>query len=555
MVPGRQFAIRGAKAVLGRHPDCEIVVDVGAVSRQHAQVLVVGGEFFLEDLGSRNGTYVNGQAIKGRQRLEEDDRIKICDVLFTFHLTAPGAGSDGSSFIRRTELAMVVDDGDGLSGSTVMSTLDVKSSRSGARITGVTAESKLDALLEISRSLSSAIGLDQVLPKILNSLFAIFLQADRGFIVLEERDSGQLVPKAVKHRRVEVAETVRISRTIVNQAMGSKQAILSADAATDSRFDTSQSIADFRIRSMMCVPLMDSAGVALGVIQIDTLDQQAPFQQADLDLLVSVASQAAFAVENAQLHEIALKKLALDRDLELAQSVQQSFLPASPPQATDYTFFDFYEPANQIGGDYFDYVHLPGDRLAVVLADVSGKGIPAALLMAKLSAETRFALAMETTAAGALNRLNAGFDGPVWEDRFVTYALCLIDMVRHELTIANAGHMAPFLRRADGRVELVGGAMSGVPLGVSTDYAYGELTVPLAPGDCLVLFTDGFSDAMNLNNEWYGVDRLEVQMLESVADVRELGQRVLDDVKRFVGKRPQSDDMCLLCFGRNRRSP
>ena len=159
--------------------------------------------------------------------------------------------------------------------------------------------------------------------------------------------------------------------------MASKEAILSADAATDARFDMAESIVDFHIRSMMCAPLVDRDGQSLGVIQIDTLDPRNRFQQDDLDVLVSVACQAAFAVENAQLHEAAMRDQALRRELAMAHEVQRGFLPSAAPRIPEYEFFEFYEPANQLGGDYYDYIELPGGRLAVVVADVSGKGISA----------------------------------------------------------------------------------------------------------------------------------------------------------------------------------
>ena len=140
---------------------------------------------------------------------------------------------------------------------------------------------------------------------------------------------------------------------------------------------------------------MAGEGEALGVIQLDALDPLNRFRQEDLDVLASVASQAAFAIENAQLHEAAMHDQALRRELAVAHEVQRGFLPAAAPHIPGYDFFEFYQPANQLGGDYYDYIELPGGRLAVVVADVSGKGISAALLMAKLSAETRFCLASE----------------------------------------------------------------------------------------------------------------------------------------------------------------
>jgi serine phosphatase RsbU (regulator of sigma subunit) len=333
--------------------------------------------------------------------------------------------------------------------------------------------------------------------------------------------------------------------------MASKEAILSADAASDARFDTSQSIADFRIRSMMCAPLVASSGRALGVMQIDTMDQRSRFQPDDLEVLAAVASQAAFAVENAELHETELKRQALDYDLEMAHKVQQGFLPSSPPKVEGYEFFDFYEPANQVGGDYFDYVPLSGNRIAVVTADVSGKGMPAALLMAKLSAETRYCLASEESPALAIRRLNSTFMRYGWEDRFVTMALCVLDCDKHELTLVNAGHMPPFLHTKAGEVSSLGDEITGVPLGVDDTFQYEQVKRKVAPGDSLVVFTDGISEAMNMGNELYGMSRIADQLIyQDIQTMDVLGKRLLRDVKQFVGDRAQSDDMCLLCFGR-----
>ena len=279
-----------------------------------------------------------------------------------------------------------------------MSQLEVSSGSTGMRLQ-VNTEAKLKALLEISRNLGRAIGMVDVLPKMLDSLFKIFIQADRGFIVLKDPQSGRLVPKAIKYRRSEDTQSIKISRTIINSVMTSKQAVLSADAASDERFDMSESIVDFRIRSMMCAPLITGEGNALGVIQIDTLDPRNRFNREDLDVLASVACQAAFAVENAQLHETALRDQAIKRELAVAHEVQRGFLPAESPNLAGYDFFEFYESAHALGGDYYDYVPLSGGRLAVVLGDVSGKGISASLLMAKLSAEARYCLASEPTPA------------------------------------------------------------------------------------------------------------------------------------------------------------
>jgi serine phosphatase RsbU (regulator of sigma subunit) len=537
------------RVVLGRHPDCDVVLDSASVSRQHAQIVTENGQYFVEDLHSRNGTFVNGRIIQGRHPLADGDRLKICDLSFTFFTNQPSPLGPSLIGTESAALAMLIDDAPTTTSSTIMSKLDVALSNSGVRLT-VNPEVKLRAMIEIAQNLGKAVSQDEVLSKLLDSLFKIFIQADRGFVVLRTMPEGLLVPKAVKHRRAGMEDQVRISRTIVNQVMQSQEAILSADAAHDSRFDTSQSIADLRIRSVMCAPLVDSEGNSLGVIQVDTSDQRQRFQQDDLDVLASIASQAAIAVDNAQLHENALKQNALQRDLELAHKVQRGLLPAAPPQLPGYYFFDFYEPANQVGGDYYDYIELPNRRLAVVLGDVSGKGVSAALLMAKLSGEVRYCLASEPSPAAAVSRINASFSGSGWQDRFVTFVLALLDVEKNELTLVNAGHMPPLLRYGRGKVEPIGADQAGLPLGVDATFQYEQYTRSLMPGDFLTLFTDGISEAMNGAGELYGLDRLRNQLATDTMPVSGLGRLILDDVKRFVGGRAQSDDMCLACFGR-----
>jgi serine phosphatase RsbU (regulator of sigma subunit) len=548
--PADVLPVPGDKAVLGRHPDCDIVLDAAAVSRQHAQILSENGLFLIEDLHSRNGTFVNGQLIQGRHTLASGDRIKICDLSFLFHLDdprfAPAIRPD-----RGMGTIMFDDDpaGAGMHGSTIMTKLDVI--KGGSERFSVKPEVKLRAMVEINLSLSRAVALDEVLPKLLDSLFKIFSQADRGFVILRETVDSPLVTKAIKHRRSDQEERVRISRTIINEALASKEAILSADAASDSRFDSSQSIADLQIRSVMCAPLVNGEGIALGVIQLDTMDQRQRFQKDDLDLLASIASQAAVAIDNAELHEAQLIQREVERDLELAHKVQRGLLPSAPPKVAGYQFYDFYEAANQVGGDYYDYVELQDGRVAVVLGDVSGHGVSAALVMAKLSGEVRFHLASATSASEALTRINTSFCRSGWEDKFVTFVIAILDPVKHEIVVANAGHMAPLLRNSSGKILEIGDDISGLPLGVTSEIHYEQIAHPLTAGDSITLYTDGISEAMNERGDLYSIERLTKQLTLPARSLGEVGRLILDDVKRFVGTRSQNDDMCLACFGRD----
>ncbi len=554
--PGQIIPLSGGSAILGRHPDCDIVLDLGPVSRQHARVLQLGDQYFVEDLHSRNGTFVNEERLQGRRALAENDQIRICDVVFSFHYKMP-IGLDQLTSRADGGSVVMVDDDRADGGSTVMSKLDVLTGSTGLRLT-VNPEVKLKALLDIGRNLGRAIRLDDLLPRLLDNLFTIFIQADRGFILLRDKVSGRMVPKAVKSRSPAEADEIRISRTILDDVIQRKEAILSADAATDARFEMSDSIVDFHIHSMMCAPLLDSEEEVLGVIQIDTRDQRRRFSRDDLEVLASVAGQAAMAVENAQLHEQRLQDELTEREILLAHKVQQGLLPAAPPELPGYEFCDFYEPARHLGGDYFDYIPLSGGRLAMALGDVSGKGIAASLLMARLSAEVRYCLAIQPTPAEAVTRLNRIFCQSRWEGRFITFVVAVLDPARHELCLVNAGHLAPLVCRASGRVEPVGHELSGLPLGIDTDSAYQHCYLAVEPGETLVLYTDGIPDAVNAAGEFYGAERL-MRFLDQAARTTpepagpaggNLARRVLRDVRDFVADHVQTDDMCLTSMTR-----
>ena len=553
---GQKYELNQPKMVMGRHPDCEIVIDAGAVSRQHAQIILADDNFYIEDLQSRNGTYVNDRRIEGRKLLCHADSLRICDIGFRFEddvfLKKQAATSRDTGFaidIGSSQSVVIDDDRDAPSGSKVMTKIEVSdTARMRLDTNPIT---KLKAVLEITRSLGRSLSIDDVLPKVLDSLFTIFPQADRGFIVLTEGDEGRLIPKAVKFRRPNEDDEIRISRTIVDEVMSSKEAILSADAATDSRFQMSQSVADFRIRSMMCAPLLDSEGNAQGVIQIDTLNQTARFRGEDLEVLSGVTAPAGLAVENAQLHEDQLKQQVLQRDLQMARRVQLGFLPSAPPEVPGYHFFDYYDAAYEVGGDYHDYIELPDGRLAIIVADVSGKGISAALLTAKLSAEMRFCLATESTPAAAVTKLNNVFCQGGWEDRFITMILMVLNPPSGEVTLVNAGHMPPLARLGNQPVGMPGSENAGLPIGVTEDFDYDSYQLRLEPGDSLAAFTDGFSEAMNANEDLYGLEQLEARFADPVSSLSDLGRHILEDVKRHVAGHPQSDDMCLVCVGRD----
>ncbi len=547
---GKKTELSKRETLIGRHPDCDVVLDDSNVSRFHAKIVAEPEGHVIVDLKSRNGTWLNGIPIGAPASndprphpLRDGDEIRIGGVSFRYvreplqAFAVPNESSTHSSFQLADEPE---------SSSTIITKLDLASGA--AAPLKASPEAKLAALLEINRALADALALDRVLPKVLESLFRIFVQADRGFIVLVE-PNGELVPRWMHTRRPKAGESARISRTIVRQVLQTKEAVLSADAASDSRFDMSQSLADFRIRSLMCAPLLSSDGQPLGVLQLDTLDQRKRFDAQDLEILAAVAAQAGIAIANAQLHEQILRQKTLERDLHLANQVQRSFLPSEMPGIPGYSFYHYYRAANQVGGDYFDYITLAENRLSIVLADVVGHGVAAALLMARLSAETRFCLATESTVGQALNKLNARFLGPT-PDRFITLVAGVLDHEKHRLQISIAGHMPPLCQRTDGSVIEVGEDVSDVPIGIVPDVAYATAEVEIQPGELLLFYTDGISEAMNPEGECFGIDRIRTFLGRTTGTAQEVGEGLIQEVKQFAGRNAQSDDMCIVCLQR-----
>jgi len=543
-----RFDLKDGETVIGRHPDCDIVVEVGAVSRFHAKVIRRGAEYVLEDQGSRNGTFLNGQLINGDQNLREGDRVRICEVELIFHADAiPGFLSGPEmTFAGSTFGVTLVDDEAGENAS--VSKVEFRSSADGLKISA-TPEAKLAALMKINSNLGQALSIDAVLPKVLVSLFEIFPQADRGFVVMKDAQ-GQLIPRWVKMRRAnDETQSVRISRTIIREAMSTKTAILSLDASNDQRFDSSQSIADFSIKSMICAPLVDGDGESFGALQIDSTEGRGQFREEDVDLLAGVAGQAAIVIRNAQMHEQALKQQEVEQDLRLATEVQAAFLPQQPPVIGGYRVCSYYQAAQYIGGDYFDYIPLPDGRWAIVAADVVGHGVAAAMFMAKLSAETRYCLAADPNIAAAVERLNDRMSQLKLE-RFVTFLLMVLQPGSDDLQIVNAGHMAPLVfHMADGSTSEPGEEESGLPIGIDEGMSYEVTDLAMKVGDVAVMYTDGINEAMDTKDELFSIDRVR-QCVAQGGGAEAILNRLVLAVRSFIGDGVQDDDMCVVVIER-----
>jgi phosphoserine phosphatase RsbU/P len=512
---------------IGRHPDCEIQIDISAASRFHAHVLKEGNGYLIEDQESRNGTFVNGKKTEGRVALNDNDRVKICDLLFVYRADKPSEEDHDGSQVLSTWQTSSVDH------------FKVKP------------EAKLRAILEISQAMGLELSVGKLLPKMLEGLFKIFPQADRAmFIQRDDRD--RLIPRAFRHRKPQ-DDDVRFSRTIVRQAMEKREAILSADALADERFSLSASLVDMKIRSVIVAPLVVADRPPYGVLVVDTHSASQKFESEDLQILSAVAYQAAVALEVARMHEETLVQERMNRELSLARDVQRSFLPTQMPSKEPLRFWAFYEAAGAVGGDYYDFINLPTGATAVMLGDVSGKGVPAALLMAKASSDAKVGLLTHPNdPCQAMSHLNNAICAANLEGKFMTTALCVVDPETTKMQIVNAGHMSPIIRRANGALdEPADPDRSGPPVGVVEEYPYEVVETELGPGEVVVIFSDGISEAMNAASQDYTTDRIREIIRKSPIDATKLGEALLVDVRRHVAGWKQHDDMTLVVVSRS----
>ena len=547
----QKFPLHGVLTMIGRDPGCDIVVDSPVVSARHFIILNRKGSYSLEDLGSMNGTFVNGQRLAGRTRLFSGDRISVVGLTLVFQdKDAPvevSPGSFGATMktmggipeTRTIPLSELVN----APHVPELSSLEVD----GDLRLSVKPEAKLRAVLEIARNLSHSLDLKIVLPQVLDSLFAIFPAADCGFILLRDQQTGSMTPCAVKYRRPRDADSdsLPVSRSIIQQVLVSGRAILSRDAGIDAHIKFTESIQQLDIRSIMCVPINREDGDCMGVIQLDSRDRTSQFSEEDLALLVCASLLAARAMEVARLHEER-------QELEAATRIQRSLLPTVRPSYAGFEFFDHYAPAHRVSGDYFDYISLPGNRLAVVVGDVAGKGLSAALLMAHLAAATRICLSSAPKLTDAICQLNNLLLNSITDDRFITFVVAVLDMEQCRLTVINAGHPPPLLRRGSRKpvqIEDFAADMAGLPLGVR-DCPYMQVETSFEPGDMLLLYTDGATEMRNNAGELYGSERLHDAILAAPGDVEGLGNALLNDLQQFAQTRLAGDDLTLLCVGR-----
>jgi len=519
---------------IGRAPGQEVQLEDTRVSRHHSRVEYrPDGASYIMDLDSKSGTQLNGHRLRPFQPapLHDGSRIKIVDYELVFHDKA------NDQRPRPDERSAVLESLFDFSAPNV--------ARGSSR-----AVETLQTILDINRVLGSGAEIRDVLDRTLERIMDVFPTAERGFVLIVESDGSPQI-WALRYRG-DTTDQPYLTATILDRVLREGKGVLIADPRNGSRFKKSKPVAAL-VRTALCVPLPGHDGQPLGMLQLQRSSTKRRFRSSELDLLAAIAVPIGVAVENHQLRS--------DRaSWAGAREIQVALLPQRRPAIEGYEFWESYLPTHEVGGDVYDYIAVnsaitaqdTGARWAVLIGDVAGKGMPAALLAARISPEVRHLFQAGVEPAEIMTRLNGQVGDAGEHGRFVTMTLIQIDPRNHELIVVNAGHMDPLVRRASGTVDSIHAERAGLPLGVDPEAAYHPVATTLEPGDLVLLYTDGLTDAMDRQRQPLGEERLKQLLAEAPPSPDAAGQAILATFRGHISGRSQSDDMTIVCFGRTR---
>lgn len=525
---GRQVRIGRTPFLLGRRPGSDLVLPRGEVSRDHAEIVAAGAGYAIRDRGSRHGTFVNDEPVTER-RLADGDRIRLgrpggVELIFRGASAAAAGAANGGGAAAAADLRQVA------------------------------------ALLEGLRALSSARVLDDVLALVMDSAIAVS-GAERGFIMLANDAGGlDLEMARARGRRTLPGSGFETSRKIPEEVFRTGRTRIEADLHEGDLANVHVGTVALGIRHVLCVPLRllqfaaaapdagpgaeeDDEPRRIGVLYLDSRDRARLLSPGTEGALETLAAEAAVAIRNAELYRAALDNAQLEREMQTAADIQRALLPNRRRSGAFFEAAAATLPCRSIGGDFFDYIDRPDGALAFALGDVAGKGPPAALLGAWMQGSLAAESGGGAGPAATMTTVNTALVARGIEGRFVTlfYAVLHPD---GRLDYCNAGHNAPMLLGAAGVERLETG---GMVVGLFDGVPFAEGTAMLGPGDCLVVFSDGVSEALDADGEEYGDERLLACLSAAAGSACEARlQAIFADLERFTAGAAQHDDVTAM---------
>ena len=407
-----------------------------------------------------------------------------------------------------------------------------------------TSRDHLALLCRLSQTFNSSLDLDEVLNLVIDEVIAA-TGAERGFLMLRD-EQGELVFRAARgmDQRTIEAPGFEISRGVVERVAREGQPQLTSDAQSDAWLSARDSVMLLGLRSVLCVPLR-LRQATLGAIYVDSRLQAGIFRDEDLDLLSAIASFAAIAIDNARLYQVAVEKGRMERELQVAREVQSSLIPRETPNLAGWDFAARWEPALEVGGDFYDFV--PTERgLGLVIADVSDKGMPAALFMALSRSILRASLTSALSPAEGMRQANRLIHADSPDSMFVTVFYALLDPATGELAYVNAGHNPPVLWCAQ-QENLIELSRSGMAMGLFGGVDFEQRVVHMQPGDLILLYTDGVSEAMDAEQREFGMERVRRVLLDHRhATAQDVAAALERGLHSFTTAAAPSDDITFV---------
>lgn len=557
-----RYDIVGKSVRIGRSTSNDVVLADPSVSRQHAKIVRSPDGYVVIDQETKNGTFVNERQIGKPAPIRRGDRIRIGKTILVFNILhanplefseRPLSPGPATVFLRasdiRTPPLNTLDPRHELATPGTDTQETFAAALATAEAARVRDHSVSDIVFAADRELLFHRSIDEILEKVMD-LARRAVPYERGLLMLVVRD--ELVEKVRRAFPEQTGETFVVSRTVIDHVHRTKESILTSDAMEDARFRAGHSVRSEGIRSVLCVPLRSNDNL-VGVIYADSRHDSGLFTERHLHLLAFLANIAAVKIENARLFKEALDVRLKDEkrfaEFQEAARIQKQFLPAESPAIPGYEAFADTIPCEEVGGDCYDFLELPGGRFGIGLGDVSGHGLPAALLMSTFMATLRAVAVCRDAPDRIVSRLNRLLCGCFPDNSYATFFYGILDPERHILTYVNAGHPPPLIVGAAGQSSSL--SLKNLFVGSLPDVSFRVEKVAIRPGDVLVSYSDGILEAQSRSGRGFGNNKLLAAVKAARRQsAREISERIFSLVHNHVGDLPHLDDMTVVVLKR-----
>lgn len=521
-VAPQHIAVTADPVTLGRASDCTIPIRDRFLSRHHAEIIFAAGAWVVRDCGSVNGTMLNGAKLTAPTALRAGDRIGLGDSEVVFHATEVPSqliAVDSSSHAKNLAIPMreAVSDRER---TTVLASLAV----------------------EFIEDRAASDLFDFILDRVMD-----VMGPSRCALALLGPDGKTFANVQMRRRNTSDSADLTISKTLLAEVVGERNVVAFVDSGVDEKLAKAESIVMQQIRSAVCAPLMIGEAV-LGVLYLDFLAERGATTHEDVRLIAQIARFAAAKLETTRLRDEAIAKAKLDEELRTAYAIQSRLLPVKLPPVDGYVLAGTNKPCKTVSGDYYDVIVRRDGKVYFIVADVSGKGITAALVMSGLATAFNIFTRTNPTPADLVSEINQTLAPKTAPTKFATLVAAVLDPATGSVEFTNAGHVPPLLVTKSGVTPL---STTDMVVGLFAHAKYRTQSLSLGPGDSLVLFTDGITEAENCNEEQLGLAPVATRLSTlHGTEAPEILDSIEKCVQDFVGTTPAGDDVTMLALTR-----